>query len=1315
MHRGQLFSGRFELVARAGSGGMGTVWRALDGMTGRPVALKLLTRVSDGDTARFRHEARILAGLSHPHVVHYVAHGVGPSGEPYLAMEWLDGETLADRLDGAGLTLEESLSLAHHVASALAEAHVRGIVHRDIKPNNLLLVGGEIDRVKVLDFGIAWQSGATRRLTQTGSILGTPGYMAPEQARAEREVGPPVDVFALGCVLFECLTGKPAFQGEHLMALLAKLLLEEPPRLLELRPDVPAGLADLVERMLAKEPAERPADGAAVLAALRSMGADAEPRSRAEVRAGPPSITRAERRLVSIVAVAPALDQRGDEARTIVGEETIPTARTRRARGSPRGFVDAVRRAAVPLGARVEELANGVVVAVLLGEGSVTDQAAAGARCALWVRSATDAAIVLVTGRGEATNRLPVGEALERAAALLDEARGLGGRSSLVRIDDVTRALLDSRFQVVEEAGRILLQDVRPIGDESRTLLGKPSPFVGRDRELRSVVDLIEGSFEERRPVALLVTAPPGMGKSRLRQEIVRVVRGRHPDVALAMARPDALGAGSAFAMLSEALRGALAITAGETLSSQQEKIKHLVSLFHSGEEARQIAEFLGELVGTPFPDEDSPRLRAARQSPQLMAEQVEAAYVRLIAAVAGTRPVLLVLEDLHWGDAPSIKIVDAALRDLDDRPFAVIAFARPSVHDAFPRLWATRNAHQIRLNELSRRAAAELVQRMLGGAVEPSQVAAIVERSGGNAFYIEELIRAVAEGRGETLPDTVLGMVEARLAALAPEARRLLRAASIFGEVFWKGGVRALLGEDEPVDACLAQLCDDELITWRIQSRFAGEEEYALRHALLREGAYAMLADRDRPLGHKLAGAWLERAGERDPVVLAEHFERGGEGARAAEFYLAAAEQALRGADLRVAIDRAERGIACGASVETVGALRAVQAEAGIYLSDHVSAYEWASQALSVADPSSASYCRALGFALISVWNSGRSELLGGLMQRLSTLEPPRSGLFWVMMAYEQVTYTLLLAGMRDAAHGCLQRMERFVAEAGGVDASIRGWLELSRGAWSRHAERDAFRALSHNREALRCFELGGDRRYLLNAQIYVEMSNEGLGALEEAEQSLTRALASESARGYHGAIVVYHLAFVLLQRGKHEQAIELLESYFRDVAGAVVDQMIAMMRVVLCAAQLRSGRLDLAEAAVRELGEPSAHPLYLAAALSTVLAELRLAQGRAEEAVKLTREIRDRVRSIGTSPCLHEFDLPLIHVLALQASGDSEGARAALRAERDDLLAQAAAIPDPAYRRSFLEGLPARARLLALAREQLDGQPGIQCVVRA
>jgi hypothetical protein len=170
------------------------------------------------------------------------------------------------------------------------------------------------------------------------------------------------------------------------------------------------------------------------------------------------------------------------------------------------------------------------------------------------------------------------------------------------------------------------------------------------------------------------------------------------------------------------------------------------------------------------------------------MAERVEQAYIDHARAVTDAQPMLVVLEDLHWGDAPSVRIFDRALRELCDRPFVVIAFARPEVHDLFPRLWMERGRSEIQLRPLPARAAEFLVRSALGEAIDAQTVAAVVARADGNAFYLEELIRAVAEGRGGALPETVLGMVEARLAALGSEERRLLRAASVFGEVCCKG-----------------------------------------------------------------------------------------------------------------------------------------------------------------------------------------------------------------------------------------------------------------------------------------------------------------------------------------------------------------------------------------------------------------------------------------------------------------------------------------------------------------------------------------------
>src|SRR5262247_1138478 len=153
MHPGEMIAGRFSIERVAGAGGMGTVFRALDAEGGGPVALKLLGREGNAEQARFVREARVLSALEHPGIVRYVAHGLSTAGEPFLAMEWLEGEDLGARLARGPLSVEESLALVRGAAEALGVAHERGVIHRDVKPSNLFLPEGDIRRVKVLDFG----------------------------------------------------------------------------------------------------------------------------------------------------------------------------------------------------------------------------------------------------------------------------------------------------------------------------------------------------------------------------------------------------------------------------------------------------------------------------------------------------------------------------------------------------------------------------------------------------------------------------------------------------------------------------------------------------------------------------------------------------------------------------------------------------------------------------------------------------------------------------------------------------------------------------------------------------------------------------------------------------------------------------------------------------------------------------------------------------------------------------------------------------------------------------------------------------------
>lgn len=264
LQAGDVVSARFVVEGLAGKGGMGTVYRSTDRLTGAPVALKVMTGQQVRNTGRFFREALVLSELSHPAIVRYVSHGT--SGDtPFLVMEWLEGEDLSQRLEHGALGLGDTLALVRRICEGLAAAHARGVVHRDIKPSNLFLVGGDAAMAKLVDFGVARVTSGAQALTRTGTVLGTVGYMAPEQAMGELDVDARADIFAIGCVLFECLTGRPAFAGPQPAVALAKLLQGQPSPVGLLRPGLPVELQQLVSAMLEKNRNDRPTDVARVL------------------------------------------------------------------------------------------------------------------------------------------------------------------------------------------------------------------------------------------------------------------------------------------------------------------------------------------------------------------------------------------------------------------------------------------------------------------------------------------------------------------------------------------------------------------------------------------------------------------------------------------------------------------------------------------------------------------------------------------------------------------------------------------------------------------------------------------------------------------------------------------------------------------------------------------------------------------------------------------------------------------------------------------------------------------------------------------
>jgi predicted Ser/Thr protein kinase len=266
-----VIADRFVIHAEIAAGGMGRVYRAHDRALGRLVAVKVLQSDGDLDAARFEREAAVLAGFRHDHIVSYIAHGVS-AGERWLAMDWVDGKTLAHRFEASGLSVAETVVLGRHVARALAEAHAHGVLHRDLKPTNLVLEGDDVERVKLIDFGVARRIADPRILTRTGLAMGTPGYMAPEQARGLRALDGRADLFALGAILYEGLTGLPAFAGHNVTAVMCKIVLLDPPPLGLSCPEAPPALAGLVRALLDKVPDRRPANGHVVADELERLG-----------------------------------------------------------------------------------------------------------------------------------------------------------------------------------------------------------------------------------------------------------------------------------------------------------------------------------------------------------------------------------------------------------------------------------------------------------------------------------------------------------------------------------------------------------------------------------------------------------------------------------------------------------------------------------------------------------------------------------------------------------------------------------------------------------------------------------------------------------------------------------------------------------------------------------------------------------------------------------------------------------------------------------------------------------------------------------
>jgi tetratricopeptide (TPR) repeat protein len=1294
MQPGTLFADRFLVDAPAGKGGMSEVYRARDRTTDRWVALKLFLHSEERSGDRFAREVEILATLKHSAIVEHVAHGV-EGGKPYLVMEWLEGEDLAARLARGPLSIDETIALASRIAGALGLAHERGIVHRDVKPSNVFLPEGRIEAATLLDFGIARVRGGPQ-FTRFGEALGTPAYMAPEQARGGGDIDARVDVFALGVLLFECLTGRPPFWADHPLAVMAKILLEDAPQIAERRADAPAPLSALIQGMLAKDPAARPADGKKVEEALAAFASTTQilPHEAPVVERTP--FASKELQLLSVVFVGSV--QAPEPAPAVDALQPTMLA------DSSGGELDRVLTEVLRYGGWAERLADGSLVVTLPGRGAALDQATTAARCALAVaRTMPLSPMALVTGRADVSGGFPVGVVIDRGVALLaaEHARSVpDGEARGVAIDDVTAGLLDRRFEIAGQGGSLLLRSERHGVERVRTLLGRPQPFVGRERELRRLLTLYDTCTTDRAAQAVLVVAPPGVGKSRLANELVSTLEQRHPTPVLLIGRGEPDRRQVELGVFAAAVRQLFGILDQEGAEATRFRVRARVGRNLAKRERDRVAAFIAELLGVHFPAEAHPLLGPARSDRVQLGDQIRAACQDLLAAELAAGPVVVVLEDLHHADPASLSLVDAALRDFADAPLLVVGLARPEIDEVHPHLWPERPLVRFELTRLGHGAAMTLARHALGEDADPAILERLVAQSDGNAFYLEELVRAVAAGRGDRLPETVLAVIQARLDELDVSERRVLRACSIFGDSFTVGGVRTLLGPSQldEVALTLERLVDAELLVAPGSSHTtSGELGLGFRSALVREAAYASLTPEDRALGHRLAASWLEGAGaERDAIVVAHHLERAGDERLAAAWFARSAEIALEGNDFAAAIARADRGAAAGATGPLLGRIRLLQSEARRHSGHNAEMLEEASVAVRLLPTRTPPWWSAVANVTLAALRLGKPELLGDYV---SLVEPPYEDL---PASATRLAHYLHFAGQGTVADALIGSAMQHI---GAFNEDPAKWAWGYRACATRAIMRgDVGECAEQLGLAIRSFDVAGDVRELATARIDLAGALVMLGILADARVVLREALSSSERVGLPASVAsaAFHLAFAEARLGAFDVARGLYERAFAMLAEQKNRRMDGLARIYFARSLLEERALDraLEEARVaREVGATTPQqPPHAAAVEARVLIEL----GRAQEALDV---IAAAIEPVLRGLVLDEGE-SLVHLTyaeALMATGQGGAARAYLRTAHERLLVRAGRIRDAAWRRSFLENVPENAKTIELVRAWL------------
>jgi len=891
---------------------MGTVWRAWDERLKRQVAAKQIrvdTAVAD-IRARLRREAQTAARLNHPALVHIYDIVFEDEGD-WIIMELVRGQTLRHWLDEKGpLPFAMVCRLGGEIAEGLAEAHEAGILHRDLKAGNVMVTPS--GRAKILDFGLAKQlptAGADQDLSLSvpGIVLGTAYAMSPEQALG-RDLDARSDLFSLGALLYEALTGTPPFRGDSPTASLSRVLGHQPPPLRQSLPELPQELSDLIERLLEKSPVGRPGSAREVVQILSALTVG-EGGARAGELAGLASahdstlMTLAQR--PPMEATAPRQDAPRGSTSVSAHRRTLSERRllTVVCCGLVEWAQDSSQAGFLDLETLSEHMASLAGLAQEVGErhsGSLSatlghvlwlyfgyphvheDDVQRAVRAArellarvgeiggrlgprgeprLALRIAVHTGPAVVSGAGT-EERLQPGSVLDLATSLqsaspIDHVLVSGASLKLLARDFTTEPLPPVHVPGMGEP--VAVHRVLGEIEHWERGSGESTLLVGRERE----IELLEDRFRlasSGMGQAVLVAGEAGIGKSRLVQALRERLATRAPVWWVAYGSPSTQN--SPLAPILELLDRTLSGSGEQSRGGQLGRFEELLA----GSPVPESLPVLADLLSPAPPDGH----RALDLRPEAQRKKVFEALVALFAELSERQVLVLVIEDLHWIDPSTLEFLDLLLHELSALPLLLLATYRPELQAP----WGHRSRiTQLALSRLTEEEAVHLIDRLTGEGEMPGEVRQqILERTDGVPLFIEEMTKAVLEGwthRGAEIPTTLDASLAARFDRLGV-GKEVAQIASVIGRVFLPGLLRTIAPlPEEAVQTGLDELVQAELV----HRRGAGTRaRYTFKHALIQDAAYGSLLAKDRRQLHLRIAQFLEgKLTDADRVPLAQ------------------------------------------------------------------------------------------------------------------------------------------------------------------------------------------------------------------------------------------------------------------------------------------------------------------------------------------------------------------------------------------------------------------------------------------------------------